>query len=57
MRLRREIDLFGATFYEVGLILGAGIYALVGEAAKLAGNALWLSFILGASVSLQVLAM
>ena len=38
--------------YGVGLILGAGIYVLIGEAAGLAGNALWLSFILGAIVAL-----
>ena len=51
MHLRREIGLLGATFYGVGLILGAGVYALIGEAAGLAGNALWLSFLLGAFIS------
>jgi len=40
-----------ATFYGVGLILGAGVYALIGEASGLAGNALWLSFLLGAFIS------
>lgn len=40
------------TMYGVGLILGAGIYVLIGEAAGFAGNALWLSFILGAIVAL-----
>jgi len=29
----------------MGVILGAGIYALLGQAAALAGNALWLSFL------------
>lgn len=33
----------------VGVILGAGIYALVGKAAGLAGSAVWISF-LGASL-------
>lgn len=33
----------------VGVMLGAGIYALVGQAALLAGNAVWISF-LAASV-------
>ena len=51
MRLKKEIGLFGATAYGVGLILGAGIYALIGEAAGLAGNALWISFLLGAFIS------
>jgi APA family basic amino acid/polyamine antiporter len=37
--------------YGVGLILGAGIYVLIGEAAGFAGNALWISFILGGIVA------
>jgi APA family basic amino acid/polyamine antiporter len=37
--------------YGVGLILGAGIYVLIGEAAGFAGNALWISFILGSIVA------
>jgi len=35
----------------VGVILGAGIYALVGKAAALSGNAVWLSFLLAALVA------
>ena len=50
--LSRHIGLFNLTMYGVGLILGAGIYVLIGEAAGFAGNALWLSFILGAIVAL-----
>lgn len=34
----------------IGIILGAGIYALLGEVAPLAGNALWLSFIVSSVV-------
>ncbi len=49
--LRRHIGLFHLTMYGVGLILGAGIYVLIGEAAGLAGNALWISFILGSAVA------
>jgi APA family basic amino acid/polyamine antiporter len=30
----------------IGVILGAGVYALIGPAAGLAGNALWLAFLL-----------
>src|SRR5207245_2352649 len=30
----------------IGVILGAGVYALIGPAAAQAGNALWLSFLL-----------
>ena len=49
--LNRHIGLFNLTMYGVGLILGAGIYVLIGEAAGFAGNALWLSFVLGAIVA------
>lgn len=49
--LSRHIGLFHLTMYGVGLILGAGIYVLIGEAAGLAGNALWISFILGSAVA------
>lgn len=46
--LRRHLGLFQTTMYGVGLILGAGIYALIGDAAGQAGNSLWLSFVLAA---------
>ncbi len=32
------------TFYAVGMILGAGIYSVIGKAAAQAGHALWLSY-------------
>jgi APA family basic amino acid/polyamine antiporter len=37
--------------YGVGLILGAGIYTLIGDAAGTAGNSIWISFILAAVAS------
>jgi APA family basic amino acid/polyamine antiporter len=37
--------------YGVGLILGAGIYVLIGEAAGLAGDAVWISITLGTIVA------
>jgi len=49
--LKRAIGLFEVTSWGVGIILGAGIYVLVGEAAGMAGNAVWLSFVLGAVVA------
>ena len=47
-RLERSVSLFQATVYGVGIILGAGIYALIGEAAGIAGNAIWVSFVIAA---------
>ena len=46
--LQRHLGLFHTTIYGVGLILGAGIYALIGSAAGETGNSLWISFILAA---------
>jgi len=51
LRLKRELGLFEAVFYGLGIIIGAGVYVLIGEAAALAGNALWLSFFAGALIS------
>jgi APA family basic amino acid/polyamine antiporter len=51
MVLSRSVGLFGAVMYGVGIILGAGIYVLIGPATGLAGNSVWLSFIIGALIS------
>ena len=50
--LHRHMGLFHLTMYGVGLILGAGIYVLIGEAAGFAGDAVWIAFILGSVVAL-----
>ena len=50
--LRRELRLFDVTVAGVGIILGAGIYALIGIAASDAGNATWLSFFFGSFVAM-----
>ncbi|MHA7646287.1 APC family permease [Nitrosopumilus sp. S4] len=50
--LHRHMGLFHLTMYGVGLILGAGIYVLIGEAAGFAGNSMWISFLLGAIVAI-----
>jgi len=49
--LERSVSLFQATVYGVGIILGAGIYALIGEAAGIAGNAIWISFVIAALIA------
>ena len=50
--LKRHMSLFHLTMYGVGLILGAGIYVLIGESAGFAGNSMWISFLLGAIVAM-----
>ncbi|MDO6461595.1 APC family permease [Granulosicoccaceae sp. 1_MG-2023] len=49
--LKRCLPLSQVVIYGVGLILGAGVYVLIGTAAGLAGNMLWLSFLLAALVA------
>jgi len=51
IKLSRSLGLFNTTIAGVGIILGAGIYALIGEGAGLAGNALWLSFLLAGIIA------
>jgi APA family basic amino acid/polyamine antiporter len=51
LALKRELGLLHTTLYGVGIILGAGIYALVGEAAGIAGNMVWFSFIIAALIA------
>lgn len=44
--LKRALGLPALVFYGVGVILGAGIYSILGQAAGEAGKALWLSLLL-----------
>lgn len=39
-KLKRKLGLLEAMLCGIGLILGAGIYALIGKVAGLAGNAI-----------------
>jgi basic amino acid/polyamine antiporter, APA family len=39
-------------FYGVGVIVGAGVYLVIGSAAGIAQENLWLSFAIGAVVAL-----
>jgi amino acid transporter len=50
--LKRSINLFQAIMYGIGLILGAGIYIIIGDVAGVAGNAMWISFIVAAFIAL-----
>ena len=50
--LKRTMGLFALTIYGVGDMLGAGIYVLVGTAARQMGNAVWLAFVVAAVAAL-----
>lgn len=50
-RLHRSVTLVQAIMYGTGLILGAGIYVLIGDVAAIAGNAMWISFLLAAVIA------
>jgi len=49
--LKRELNFWTATIYGIGIILGAGVYSLIGGATGLAGNSVWLSFVFAGVVS------
>lgn len=40
-----------AAFIGVGAMVGAGIFALLGEAGAVAGSAVWLSFVLAGIIA------
>ena len=42
----------GAAFIGIGSMVGAGIFALLGQAAVIAGSAVWLSFLLAGMVTM-----
>lgn len=50
-KLKRELGLFSVTVAGIGIILGAGIYALMGLGAGETGNTIWLSFLISAVVA------
>ena len=50
--LKKELGLFQVVLAGIGVILGAGIYALIGIASGIAGNAIWLAFVIGAVIAM-----
>ena len=50
--LKRELGLFETTLMGVGIILGAGIYVLIGAATGIAGNSVWMSFAIASIVAI-----
>ena len=51
-QLHRVLGLVEVTAGGVGIIIGAGIYVLLGAATALAGPAVWLAFLFAAALSL-----
>jgi APA family basic amino acid/polyamine antiporter len=51
-KLKKELGLFSTTLYGIGVILGAGIYALIGVGAGFAGNMLWLAFLFSSVIAI-----
>ncbi len=49
-KLKRSLGLLELTFYGIGIILGAGIYAILGHGAGVAQGGLWISFIIAAII-------
>jgi APA family basic amino acid/polyamine antiporter len=47
-QLERQLGVFELTATGVGIILVAGIYVLIGEAAGISGNGVWLPFVISA---------
>lgn len=47
-QLKRHVGMLEAVFYGLGIIIGAGVFVLIGPAAGLAGNSLWLAFLIAA---------
>ena len=52
MSLKPVLGPIQLIFYSVGVIVGAGVYSVIGSAAGLAQGSLWLSFVIGAGVAL-----
>ena len=50
-KLKRTLSLFEVSVYGIGIILGAGIYVLIGEAAAISGNSLWMAFLFTALIA------
>ena len=49
---RGGMSVRGAAFLGIGSMVGAGIFALLGQAAVFAGSAVWLSFLLAGLVTM-----
>jgi amino acid transporter len=51
-RSGNEVSFWSAVSMGIGAMVGAGIFALLGEAGAIAGSAVWISFLIGGAVAL-----
>jgi amino acid transporter len=51
--VKKSFGLWSAIFLGIGSMVGAGIFVLLGEAGAIAGNLVWVSFILGGIIALS----
>ena len=51
--LKRTLNFAEVTFFAAGVILGAGIYTIIGQAAGYGGHMLWLSFLIASLTALM----
>lgn len=51
-QLKRTVGITQLALYALGSMLGSGIYGLIGKAAGLVGNAVWLSFLVALAAAL-----
>lgn len=49
---KKAFGLWSAVFLGIGSMVGAGIFVLLGEAGAIAGNLVWISFLLGGGIAL-----
>ena len=50
---KKAFGLWSAIFLGIGSMVGAGIFVLLGEAGAIAGNLVWISFIIGGVIALS----
>ena len=51
--MKKSFSLWNAIFLGIGSMVGAGIFVLLGQAGAIAGNLVWISFILGGFIALS----
>lgn len=51
--MKKSFGLASAIFLGIGSMVGAGIFVLLGEAGAIAGNLVWIAFILGGIIALS----